>query len=441
MVWRRALLPVVAIPAGLLLLSVGLDLWMAVPLMSIDIWVSAGLLALTLAAFATNNVAIGLVLRGRLGLVTASRYSYSIALWTASMTFLIALGILYPTLAGVLLMRVLGFYWPEFVYGLTAFCLAFAAFGLFNVLSSNSAFSTVEPLHAWGALVSSSTQPELFVVLDRLSNSLQLKSPQHILLGIDPNISCTKQTVLLEGAALEGGTLHLSLPLCRLLSEAEITSLISAELLMSQLVPPDWGAWLTRIQQKWAPIRKRLEDGPLPVFRIAFGILWNWLDLWRDWQTLPLLASFQRSAVLAGRENLASAVTKVNVFGSKWPAFLADIQTALQRDSATASRTNLSAAFADQIAGIAPHLGQELIRACDQDSGQEWAVPCSWIRSMGVDPMEIAARLAAPPIDTAVAWLAGIEAIESDLSRSRIRTMFFLPNRESETSPSAHEAT
>jgi hypothetical protein len=288
--------------------------------------------------------------------------------------------------------------------------------------------------------VSSSSQPELFVVLDRLCNSLHLEKPPHILLGIDPNISCTKQTVLLEGGALEGGTLHLSLPLCRLLSEAEMTSLISAELLMSQLVAPDWGAWLTRTQQKWAQIRKRLEDGPLPVFRIAFGILWDWLDLWRDWQTLPLLISFQRSAVLAGRENLASAVTKVNVFGSKWPAFLADLQTALQRDSAAASRTNLSAAFADRIAEVAPHLSQELIRSCEQKGGQQWAVPCSWIRIMGADPVEIAARLAAPPADPAVAWLAGIETIESTLSLSRIGTMFFLPNKQGVTNPSAHEA-
>src|SRR5580700_2572038 len=99
MLWRRALLPVVAVPAALFLLSVGLDLWEAVPLTSIAICVSAGLLALTLAAFATIHVAIGLVRRGKFGLVTASRYSYSIALWTASMTLLIAVGILYPTLA------------------------------------------------------------------------------------------------------------------------------------------------------------------------------------------------------------------------------------------------------------------------------------------------------------------------------------------------------
>jgi hypothetical protein len=177
-----------------------------------------------------------------------------------------------------------------------------------------------------------------------------------------------------------------------------------------------------------------------PGLRFAFVILWNWLDLWRDWQTLPLLISFQRSAVLAGRENLASAVTKVNVFGSKWPAFLADLQTELQRDSAVAKRTNLSAAFVDQIAGAAPYLGQELIRAYDQSDGQEWAVACSWIRTLGVDPVDIAARLAAPPVDTAVVWLAGIEAIESNLRLSRIRTMFFLPNKESLTSPSAHEA-
>jgi len=439
MLWRRAILSVVAIPATLLALSVALDLWAAVRLTSIAIYISAGLLALTIGAFATINTAIGLVLRGNVKLLTASRYSYSIALWTASITLIIAGGILYPLLGSVLLMRVLGFYWPEFAYFLTAFCLSVSVWGLFKVLPSTSSLGTVELPQAWGVLVNSSSQPELFVVLDRLSNSLQMQTPPHVLLGIDPNVSCTAETVLLEGAALEGGTLHLSLPLFRLLSEAEVMSLILAELLRSQLVPRDWAAWLVKTQQKWAPVQKRIQDAPLPAFRFAFVILWNWLDLSNDWQTLPLLISFQRSAVLAGRENLASAVSKANIFGSKWPAFLADLQTALQRDSAEASRANLSAAFADRIAKVAPQLAQELVRAYGQEGYEPWAVPCSWIHTLGVDPVEIAARLAAPPTDAAAAWLAGIEAIESDLSLSRIRTMFFLPNKETATNPSAHE--
>lgn len=204
-------------------------------------------------------------------------------------------------------------------------------------------------------------------------------------------------------------------------------------------MPRDWAAWLVKTQQKWTPVQKRIQDAPLPAFHFAFAILWNWLDLSNDWQTSLLLISFQRSAVLAGRENLASAVSKANIFGSKWPAFLADLQIALQHDSVAESRTNLSAAFTDRITKVAPQLAQELVRACEQEGCESLAIPCLWIHTLGVDPVEIATRLAAPPTDAAAAWLAGIEAIESDLSQSRIRTMFFLPNKETVTNPSAHE--
>lgn len=233
MLWQRTLPSVVAIPVVLLVLSVALDLWVAVPLTAIAIWVSAGLLALTLAAFAIINITSGLVLRGKLKLLPASRCSYMIALLTASMTFMVGDGILYPLLVSVPLMSVLGFYWPEFSYFLMVFCLFSSAWGLFKILTLNSSPDTVEPLHAWGILVNSSSQQELFVVLDRLSNSLQMQTPTHILLGIDPSVSYTAELVLLEDAALEGGTLHLSLPLFRLLSEAEVMSLILVELLRS----------------------------------------------------------------------------------------------------------------------------------------------------------------------------------------------------------------
>jgi hypothetical protein len=425
----------------LLLLSVSLDLWAAAPLTGVAIKVSAGLFALTLAAFAAIHVAMGLVLQGKLGLVTASRYSYLISLWAASITLLIAVGVLFPLLVGLILMRMLGFYWPEFAYGLTGFCLFVSALGLFRVLSSNSALAMGQPPHVRGCLASPFSQPEFIVVLDRLSNSLRLQIPRHIVLGMDPDVFFTGQTVLLEGTPLEGGTLYLSLPLCRLLSEAEMTSLIAVQLLISRLVPTDWGAWLSRTQQRWAPIRKRFEEeGQIPAFRFTFAILWSWLDVWRDWQALPLLISLRHSAVVAGRENLACALTKMNVFGSRWPAFLANLQVALRNGSAAASQTNLSAAFADQIAALAPNLGQELVRAFELGGDELWAAPRLWIRTIGVDPTAVAARFVAPPADAAIAWFAGIEAIETNLSMSRIKSIFFLPNRVGETNPSAHEA-
>ncbi len=93
-------------------------------------------------------------------------------------------------------------------------------------------FRGVPPPHALEAeLVSERDAPTLWHRVRELANKLQTEPPRAIVAGIDDNFFVTERGVaLLNGQALEGRVLYLSLPLLRVLAPSEADAVFSHEL-------------------------------------------------------------------------------------------------------------------------------------------------------------------------------------------------------------------
>lgn len=83
-----------------------------------------------------------------------------------------------------------------------------------------------------GRMVSEAEQPELWALVRKIAGDVQAVVPRNIALGIAPNFYVTSADVLVypEGKTYSDETLYLSLPLLRLLTRQQLTSVIGHEL-------------------------------------------------------------------------------------------------------------------------------------------------------------------------------------------------------------------
>src|SRR5262249_34527275 len=79
-----------------------------------------------------------------------------------------------------------------------------------------------------GRMVSEAEQPELWALVRKIAGDVQAVVPRNIALGIAPNFYVTSADVLVypEGKTYSDETLYLSLPLLRLLTRQQLTSVI-----------------------------------------------------------------------------------------------------------------------------------------------------------------------------------------------------------------------
>lgn len=83
-----------------------------------------------------------------------------------------------------------------------------------------------------GTALDRDTHPHLFAFVDDLSARLGARSPDHIVVGLEPNfyVSSGDMYVLMDDRRLNGETLYLSLPLSRIFTREELRGVIGHEL-------------------------------------------------------------------------------------------------------------------------------------------------------------------------------------------------------------------
>jgi Zn-dependent protease with chaperone function len=98
-----------------------------------------------------------------------------------------------------------------------------------------------------GITVSQEQAPELWQQVKDVANRLGALNPDQIVLGLDPNFFVTEANVLCIDGKLSGRSLYCSLPLCRILSQDELSAVIGHEL-------GHFKGFDTKFSQKFFPI-------------------------------------------------------------------------------------------------------------------------------------------------------------------------------------------
>jgi Zn-dependent protease with chaperone function len=84
--------------------------------------------------------------------------------------------------------------------------------------------------HAVGELVSEQDAPQLWARIRHLAQRLKTAPPQHMVAGIDANFFVTEAPITVGNQTLTGRTLFVSLPLLRILDQAEADAVLGHEL-------------------------------------------------------------------------------------------------------------------------------------------------------------------------------------------------------------------
>ncbi len=323
------------------------------------------------------------------------------------------MGVLYPMAFLLTFMRFLGTYWLEFDNFMIGLCSLAAIAGLVGFFRRDAESSAPKDVHLTGTVATESEQPHLFIAIQRIARSAKCDMPRNLILGLDPAVMCTARRVRVEGTLLTGGTLYLSLLYHRLLSESEFMSLTTIALVSAQMVSGESEAWVDTTGQRWARRRQRLLQASLPVIGIAMTLVWYWLDLWANWEAALNGIAIRRAAVVTGRENVAGALSKADLFSRTWPPFLSEIQGSLRRSEVQVEQVNLSMIFAARMAERAGELASE-------------AASSVWMSDLGIDLDEMKRRVGDTHPARPVEWIAGIERLEKELSMAHIKRMVFL---------------
>jgi hypothetical protein len=375
--------------------------------------VGAAVLALLVAAYLALNWITARVWSGRLSFLTGCRWGYGIALGASAVAWITFVAVLYPMAFLLTFIRLLGSYWLEFDNFMIGICSLGAIAGLVGFFRRDAESPIPNDVYLRGTVATESEQRHLFKAIQQIARSAKCNMPRNVVLGLDPAVICTHRRVCLERTELTGGTLYLSLLYHRLLSESELMSLATIALLPAQMVPGESEVWLVTTGQRWARRRQRLQEASLPVIGIAMTLVWNWLDLWDNWQANIAGVAIRRAAVVTGRENVAGALSKADFCSRSWPPFLTEIQVSLRRSEVQAEQVNLSEMFAARMAERADELAGEVVSS-------------PWMNVLGVDVEEMKRRVRDVKPARETEWIAGLESLEKEQSMEQIKRMVFL---------------
>jgi Zn-dependent protease with chaperone function len=107
-----------------------------------------------------------------------------------------------------------------------------SAIGAFQLIASTATIKKDFSQPAFGKQITQSDEPKLWNFLEEISEKLGSKTPDNVVVGLEPNFYATAATVQLlnEEKIVNGETLYLSLPLLRLFSTEELRAVVGHEL-------------------------------------------------------------------------------------------------------------------------------------------------------------------------------------------------------------------
>lgn len=290
----------------------------------------------------------------------------------------------------------------------------------------NAMFSLVKKAKTFviGTSVSREEAPELWKQVDHIADRLDALRPQQIVVGLDPNFFVTEADVVCLNAELSGTTMYCSLPLSRILTSSEFSSIIGHELAHFKGLDTKFSIGFYPIYRgtvsSIASLHEAGGEGSAGIALLpAIAILSYFLECFsvaesRISRNRELTAD-QAGASITDPTTIAAALVKVHAFSGLWDALQEASVDALREQKAF---TNCSKVFAEVVAGHASPKALEGIADTQLSHPTDSHPPLSVrLESLRVDVSEVSgASLEVSPSDPAISHIDGYEQKEEEIS-------------------------
>jgi Zn-dependent protease with chaperone function len=262
------------------------------------------------------------------------------------------------------------------------------------------------------------------MLVEEAAQRLGSLKPDHIVVGLDPNFFVTEADVASLSGSLKGRTLYCSLPLCRILSVEELTSVIGHELghfkgqdtKFSRYFYPIYAgtvsalATLHATQQGFSSIPMLPAIAVLSYFLESFSVAERRLSRERE------LEADRVGASLTSPRALASALVKLHAFIGLWEGWEGIIAALMRQGIAL---ENISQGYADLVLQNArPEALQGIAEgrlAHPTDSHPPLAVRLQSLQ-IGLDDVANDALAVRPP-QAAITLIPDAEKLEEEISQ------------------------
>jgi Zn-dependent protease with chaperone function len=235
--------------------------------------------------------------------------------------------------------------------------IGIGALGGISVMAKNL-FSLVRNAKTFviGASVTREEAPELWRIVDNIADRLNALRPQQIVVGLEPNFFVTEADVVCLNGNYSGRTMYCSMPLSRILTTSEFSSVIGHELGHFKGLDTKFSIGFYPIYRgtvsSIALLHETGGEGSASIALLpAIAILSYFLECFsvaesrisRDRE----LAADQVGASITDAATIGTALVKIHAFSGLWNALQDAAKEALQKGKAF---TNASKVYADAVA-------------------------------------------------------------------------------------------
>ncbi|WP_448592708.1 M48 family metallopeptidase [Thermoflexus hugenholtzii] len=314
---------------------------------------------------------------------------------------------------------------PELPY--PRIILAISVGALIGVIAMiRGLFSTIRKARTFviGKALKREHAPDLWILVEEAAQRLGSLKPDHIVVGLDPNFFVTEADVVSLSGSLKGRTLYCSLPLCRILSVEELTSIIGHELghfkgqdtRFSKYFYPIYAGTVSALANLHATRQGFSSIPMLPAIAVLSYFLESFSMAERRLSRERELEADRVGASLTSPRALASALVKLHAFIGLWEGW-EGIIAALMRQGITLE--NISQGYADLVLQNArPEALQGIANgrlAHPTDSHPPLAVRLQSLQ-IGLDDVATDALAVRPP-QAAITLISNAEKLEEEISQ------------------------
>lgn len=277
-----------------------------------------------------------------------------------------------------------------------------------------------------GHALSRDEAPRLWQQVDDTADRLAALRPQHLVVGLDPNFFVTEADVICLSGTMTGRTLYCSLPLCRILSTGELTSVLGHEL-------GHFKGMDTKFSERFYPIYRGTASSlaslqaaggegfgaiallpavaVLSYFLESFAVAESRLSRERE------LAADKAGAAVTEPKIIATALVKIHAFTGLWSRLEQAAANALQEGKVF---VNASKVYADVCSENAVPATLQGIADTHMSHPTDSHPPLSIrLEALQVSISEVSGdALAVPPTEAAISFIPRFEEKEEEISRA-----------------------
>ncbi|MCW5978068.1 MAG: M48 family metalloprotease [Bryobacteraceae bacterium] len=301
-----------------------------------------------------------------------------------------------------------------------------AAVGVWAI--ARGTFSLVRKAHTLviGKALTRQEAPRLWKEVEGSAHQLDALHPDNLVVGLDPNFFVTEADVTCLSGKLNGRTLYCSLPLCRILSKQELTSIIGHEL--GHFKGED-----TKFSERFYPIYRGTASslaalqavagegsGSIPLlpaiavfsyFLECFSVAESRLSRDRE------LAADRAGSSITSSRTLAAALVKLHAFTGVWQGLQEASANSLRQGKAF---VNASRTYAEVVGQSAGSEALEGIAEVHLSHPTDSHPPLSLrLQSLQVGLNDVATdALMVTPLQGAITLISDAEKLEEEISEA-----------------------